>query len=202
LGREGAELNRFVENVSRYQNGEPLEAESFLDRAQPQGQEKVAAKEDAMNIKKSSSPKKKEKTTTASAYHRKKQNVNKTCKAPQESTTNRKSPLPPSMRVGSPFGKTHFAASGNGNGDDNATPATSGDAHLPCTSPKSSSKPEHTVHKSHPNRGKASKVCGCFGTKHKALTNCLYCGRISCELEGYDFCAYCGYMVEEIQSGE
>jgi hypothetical protein len=43
-------------------------------------------------------------------------------------------------------------------------------------------------------------VCGCYGTRHKALTNCLYCGRISCTLEGYDFCSFCGYMVEEVKA--
>eukprot|EP00536_Pseudo-nitzschia_multiseries_P017529 jgi/Psemu1/225415/e_gw1.1607.6.1 len=50
--------------------------------------------------------------------------------------------------------------------------------------------------KFHPTRGKAEIVCGCFGTRHKALTNCLYCGRISCEVEGYGFCPFCGLLVE------
>jgi hypothetical protein len=64
-----------------------------------------------------------------------------------------------------------------------------------------SSKPEtqQKVEKSRPSRGKATIVCGCFGTKHKALTNCLYCGRISCVEEGYDFCPFCGYCIEEIK---
>lgn len=50
-----------------------------------------------------------------------------------------------------------------------------------------------------PPRGKASRNCGCFGTLHKPLTNCLYCGRISCEMEGYDFCPFCGFLVEEVK---
>lgn len=54
------------------------------------------------------------------------------------------------------------------------------------------------VEKSRPTRGKAKKVCGCFGTFHTPLTNCLYCGRISCSEEGYDHCPFCGYMVEEV----
>jgi Putative zinc finger motif, C2HC5-type len=53
-----------------------------------------------------------------------------------------------------------------------------------------------------PPKGKASVVCGCFGTQHKALTNCLYCGRISCEREGYGFCAFCGYMVDEAKQSD
>lgn len=48
-------------------------------------------------------------------------------------------------------------------------------------------------------RGKASFCCGCFGTLHKALSNCLHCGRISCEKEGLDFCPFCGYLVEEVK---
>jgi hypothetical protein len=53
-----------------------------------------------------------------------------------------------------------------------------------------------------PPQGTASVVCGCFGTRHAALTNCLQCGRISCEREGYDFCPFCGFLVEEPNSSE
>ena len=51
-----------------------------------------------------------------------------------------------------------------------------------------------------PLQGKAKIVCGCFGTMHKALNNCLHCGRISCEREGYDYCPFCSYMVYEDRS--
>ena len=57
---------------------------------------------------------------------------------------------------------------------------------------------QEQVKKYHPTKGKASIVCGCFGSLHKPLTNCLYCGRISCAREGYDFCAFCGLQVEEV----
>eukprot|EP00934_Nitzschia_sp_Nitz4_P004703 Nitzschia sp. Nitz4//scaffold10_size219509//18466//19429//NITZ4_001395-RA/size219509-augustus-gene-0.212-mRNA-1//1//CDS//3329532821//4693//frame0 len=46
-------------------------------------------------------------------------------------------------------------------------------------------------------KGTPKRVCGCFGGLHKALTNCLHCGRISCEKEGYDFCPFCNILVEE-----
>lgn len=49
-------------------------------------------------------------------------------------------------------------------------------------------------------KGKAKKVCGCFGTKHKPLTNCLHCGRISCEAEGYDFCPFCHILIEDFST--
>lgn len=55
--------------------------------------------------------------------------------------------------------------------------------------------------KSRPPKGKASVVCGCYGTMHKPLTNCLYCGRISCEKEGYDYCPFCGMLVEQVTGG-
>ncbi len=48
-------------------------------------------------------------------------------------------------------------------------------------------------------KGKAKIICGCFGTKHKPLTNCLHCGRISCEVEGYDFCPHCHILIEDFR---
>jgi antitoxin (DNA-binding transcriptional repressor) of toxin-antitoxin stability system len=60
---------------------------------------------------------------------------------------------------------------------------------------------KNPVHKTRPTRGKATSVCGCFGAIHAPLTNCLLCGRISCTKEGYGFCAFCGYMVEEVKDG-
>lgn len=51
---------------------------------------------------------------------------------------------------------------------------------------------------SQPQWGKAKFNCGCYGTKYKALTNCLNCGRIICEREGYGYCPFCGHLVEDI----
>ena len=55
---------------------------------------------------------------------------------------------------------------------------------------------------SKPKTGKAKVVCGCFGNVHEALTNCLHCGRISCEKEGYDYCPHCSHLIEEIVSSD
>lgn len=69
------------------------------------------------------------------------------------------------------------------------------------TPPKELPMPqEEAVKPAPPPRGKAKFDCGCFGTLHGALTNCLYCGRIACEREGYGFCPFCGYLVEEVKS--
>ena len=39
------------------------------------------------------------------------------------------------------------------------------------------------------------RYCGCMGTQHRALTNCLNCGKVACAKEGYGPCTYCGAMV-------
>ncbi|GMH83433.1 hypothetical protein TL16_g09597 [Triparma laevis f. inornata] len=38
---------------------------------------------------------------------------------------------------------------------------------------------------------RTSPTCGCFGSLHKILTNCLTCGYLTCTLEVYDFCPHC-----------
>ena len=48
-----------------------------------------------------------------------------------------------------------------------------------------------------PMKGKAKVNCGCFGTIHKPLTNCLNCGRIICTREGYGYCPFCSFPVLE-----
>lgn len=72
----------------------------------------------------------------------------------------------------------------------------------PSTQQHLKTKIEPAAVASPPSKGVPSskRVCGCFGTVHKPLTNCLYCGRISCIQEGYDFCAFCGFLVSPPQS--
>ena len=54
---------------------------------------------------------------------------------------------------------------------------------------------------SKPQKGKpVNKICGCYGNKHKPLTNCLHCGRISCEVEEFDYCHFCGYLIQDFSS--
>ena len=48
-----------------------------------------------------------------------------------------------------------------------------------------------------PQKGKAKYNCGCFGTKHKALANCLHCGRIICQKEGFGYCPFCGFLITQ-----
>ena len=65
-------------------------------------------------------------------------------------------------------------------------------------SPKSARESKRNETPKPPQRGTASKVCGCFGTVHKPLTNCLHCGRIACETEGHDCCGFCGCLIEKM----
>mmetsp|Transcript_23048 Transcript_23048/g.26296 ORF Transcript_23048/g.26296 Transcript_23048/m.26296 type:complete len:323 (-) Transcript_23048:154-1122(-) len=67
-----------------------------------------------------------------------------------------------------------------------------------CIAIPTTKKKEEIEKISKPMKGQASYICGCFGTVHKALTNCLNCGRISCIKEGYDYCPFCGFLVDKI----
>ena len=61
-----------------------------------------------------------------------------------------------------------------------------------ATKPSSPPKPLSII----PLKTGVPKVlCGCFGTIHPVLTNCLICGRLQCEKEGYGFCPFCKYAI-------
>lgn len=63
---------------------------------------------------------------------------------------------------------------------------------------KAPAKPKGNVQRNQKQQKKESDAmmqCDCFGTVHKALTNCLNCGRIVCEKEGYGPCKFCGCPV-------
>ena len=44
--------------------------------------------------------------------------------------------------------------------------------------------------------------CGCYGTEHRAIGNCLSCGRIHCSEEGPGKCFHCGERLEIIKKRE
>ena len=44
-------------------------------------------------------------------------------------------------------------------------------------------------------RVRSERFCGCLGTRHAPLTNCMNCGKVACEAEGYGPCTYCGTLV-------
>ena len=89
--------------------------------------------------------------------------------------------------------KAHEAAHAQESDDKNAAKALA-----QSKSTKSARESKRNEAPNPPQRGTASKSCGCFGTVHKPLTNCLHCGRIACETEGYDYCGFCGYLIEKV----
>lgn len=63
--------------------------------------------------------------------------------------------------------------------------------------PMSSNQQTNPIPKNPNSRsgGASRKECGCYGTKHECLTNCLDCGRIACVEEGYGECFFCRKLV-------
>ena len=184
LGGKGQCLDDFVENVGRFQSGEPLIIAHGCggDVVTTEGVKRPPAQEKQTKL-----PSKPKKEALQARRNKQQQGKKSRVPAPPKSA-NRKSP-PPSARTADNAQKQQRPQ---------ASKSLSTDVPLSAEA-TAQTKLEFVVPKSHPKRGKASKVCGCFGTRHKPLTNCLYCGRISCVVEGYGFCPFCGYMVEEIK---
>ena len=179
LGSETPEILAFVENVGRYNRGEEV---TLLETSES------ASNEDSKP--KSSDTRTESQQVNSGNMNNKKSNKNEALQARRKQKKGR-TPPPPKKAV--------VSASMDSSGKKPPPPKKSqlNNAVSPNEISKEEEKP---VKKSHPKRGKAQIVCGCYGTKHEPLTNCLYCGRISCTREGYDFCPFCGWMIEEIES--
>jgi hypothetical protein len=190
LGNETSEIIEFVQNVGRFQRGEEVIITSTDDGTQTTDDSKPSAK--ASSLAESELPPQKQ--TPKNTNNSKKNNNIGALQALQ----GRRNQKQGKGRVPPPSKKAMKA-----NSTSQISDSESAAMELKTQSTEAShpSKPEtqQKVEKSRPSRGKATIVCGCFGTKHKALTNCLYCGRISCVEEGYDFCPFCGYCIEEIK---
>eukprot|EP00547_Thalassionema_nitzschioides_P004528 CAMPEP_0194206156 /NCGR_PEP_ID=MMETSP0156-20130528/5257_1 /TAXON_ID=33649 /ORGANISM="Thalassionema nitzschioides, Strain L26-B" /LENGTH=315 /DNA_ID=CAMNT_0038932599 /DNA_START=62 /DNA_END=1009 /DNA_ORIENTATION=- len=190
LGQGGENVISFVDDVGKFQRGETVKSSAInVSQEDKKGVETLAENENPENYIESSATKRNNR-----AQERKKQNgrgvgkaktkIDKKQKAKPVSYSNTSSikPNPSKMK----------------------DPALSSDR-VTDLDKKVQAQPPKKVQarppkKSQPTKGKASYVCGCFGTVHKPLTNCLYCGRISCVKEGYDFCPFCGIMLEKVES--
>jgi hypothetical protein len=179
LGDATPEILDFVDNVGLYHRGEPLTLAKPANNKQ--GNEANSKRPPAAKPAEAAPTSKANQTSKKDALQarRKNHNQNNKSRVPRPKTMN----PPPSAENNSTQSKT---------------PESTQQSTPPKEEPSEEEEPTRTVEKSRPGRGKAKTVCGCFGTKHKALTNCLYCGRISCVEEGYDYCAFCGLMVEEV----
>eukprot|EP00980_Cylindrotheca_fusiformis_P014964 scaffold4095_cov117-Cylindrotheca_fusiformis.AAC.21 len=179
LGNETPEISSFVENVGRFQRGEEVILPA-ADNETPTDDEKPTASDSA--------------TSNPLGQKQTRNQTNKKNKNNHQNNKQGKGRVPPPS-------KKAFASGNDGQSLDSSSPSVSKLTTLEVAQPPPPPQQETIpkIEKSRPTRGKATIVCGCFGTKHKALTNCLYCGRISCVEEGYDFCPFCGYMIEEIK---
>ena len=194
LGGQSPELTGFAENMSRYRRGEPLKGiidGNNNDAVVSSSQDDNAALDSfkAMAVGKNVEASKKGNSNN----NNKQKQGNNSRVPPWKNKTNRKSPPPPSTASAD-----ISSSSTNNKAQNQSTPSSSHPKSQNHQTKKSEQQHQAAVvvEKKYPSRGEAKKICGCFGTKHKALTNCLYCGRISCQVEGYDFCPFCGFMVE------
>jgi hypothetical protein len=181
LGDATPEILDFVDNVGLYHRGEPLTLAKPVSKKQ--GNEANSKPRPAAEPAEAPTLKANQ-TSKKDALQARRKNHNQNNKS----------------RVPRPKAK-HPPPSADNNSTQSKTPEITQQSAPPKEEPSEEEEPTQTVEKSRPGRGKAKTVCGCFGTKHKALTNCLYCGRISCVVEGYGHCPFCSLMVEEVKDG-
>ncbi len=197
LGGKSSEIDEFVENVGRYQQGEALvvgKSDGQTQTIAMQRETLPTRKDDSVN------PLSKYTSQTSSTGESTKDRLNQPKDAKKSRVPPPKSTIlrsPPSSSQTEQFEASQQISTNMNSSDPIGASVGKATPSLGLQQPIQ----QGIVHKSHPRKGKAKKVCGCFGTKHEPLTNCLYCGRISCTIEGYDFCSFCGYMVEEFKVG-
>jgi hypothetical protein len=194
---KSSELIGFVDNVCRYQKGEPLvydktKTTENSEVEHPNQHEGSSFDKDVALISVANTEPQTSKGTALQSRRNK-----------QKQTKSRVPP--PTNAAGKKSATLHSKAASNKTLPRQSSTQTrnqerqAGLSELPSSTNQAK---ERVVPKSHPERGKAKIVCGCFGTKHGPLTNCLYCGRISCSQEGYGFCPFCGFMVEQMNGDE
>ena len=203
LSSESDKLKSFVEDLGRYRRGEKLvhngdgddddfkEAEDSNTkppaRRQPESQKSLSVSNSQNNInnKSNKSNNQKQQKSRVPPPARRKSPPRAAIPSPSTESASVKSAVQSSAT-------TKMASSGN---DSTAI--------SPFSSQPTTTSTTKTVTKSRPTKGQRKvPVCGCFGTKHEPLTNCLLCGRISCVIETYDYCPFCSYMLEEIKVDE
>lgn len=179
LGSEDEESREFIKDLGRFQKGEPYEfvepaATASNSQQQPPPPPAVVA----------AAPAKKPTATT------------KAQKKEEPETNKKKEPA-----TGSSAGAKDGDSSSSSQDVPKESSQTDSNPDAAATAERKKTPPPRKKY-ALPPKGQAKRKCGCFGTLHKPLTNCLYCGRISCAEEGYDFCPFCGYLVEQVKAPE
>jgi hypothetical protein len=178
-----SEISEFVDNVGHYNRGEPLTFSASNEGSNARLPEKDLKPPSAPKQSLKPAPAPSNQSSKTAAVDSRKQNKKSSRVPPPKIKQHAQKPV---------YEKTQTQSEGLV-GD---KPAFEG------SSSKGSPEKSKTVEKLRPTRGEARTVCGCYGTYHKPLTNCLYCGRISCTEEGYDFCPFCGYLVDDVSDDQ
>lgn len=189
LGDPTPEIIAFVDNVGKFKNGEPLPVSADADSLPEGGGE---------------SKTKLQTISTAPSKNSAGLSSNQQPSSKQQALQSHRNTQPNKSRVPPPRNVVKGVSSTKASNTTNAA-AKAKKEKVTALKSSESQKPEdgdRVVEKRRPTKGKAEIVCGCFGNLHKPLTNCLYCGRISCIEEGYDFCPFCGYLVEDVVAGQ
>ncbi|CAJ1946403.1 unnamed protein product [Cylindrotheca closterium] len=197
LGSETPETKEFVLNVGRYQRGEEV---LYKIEKKEEQKEEESAKAQSSQVAQTNNA-----ASTGTNNANAKQNKKEALQARRNNNNpkqGKKGKVPPSAKnaTAAQTSNSQSAAAAASSTATKPTPTTAQSAGTSSTPPAASITTPITpiVQKSKPQRGKAEFVCGCMGTRDKPLTNCLYCGRIACEREGYGYCAYCGYLIEKM----
>mmetsp|Transcript_24207 Transcript_24207/g.57261 ORF Transcript_24207/g.57261 Transcript_24207/m.57261 type:complete len:330 (+) Transcript_24207:72-1061(+) len=206
LSSESDELNSFVEDMGRYHRGEKLSHNEAgdgddHDKADGSSNTKLPAHRQSES----------QKSSSLSISHNNTNNKNNKSRNQKQ----QKSRVPPPARKKSPprsavpSPSTEPVPSKSPSQSPASTKVTPSENTSAFTSLSSSqtaaaaAAATKTVAKSRPKKGQRKNPgCGCFGTKHEPLTNCLLCGRISCVIESYDYCPFCSYLLEEVKVDE
>ena len=208
LGSRDDAVKAFVEDVGKFQQGLPIETLDFGGSENPSNEgapQKPSQKPASENKSKSSSATStKQNTKNANAINATKQQpaTKGHTAASDKSVAAKKDQPAAATATAAATAKTSSNKNQNQKANANAKkkeqPVSSSKKETELNVEKEQPKKTHGP----PPKGKAKRNCGCFGTLHKPLTNCLYCGRIACQEEGYDFCPFCGYLVEEVKPPE
>lgn len=185
----------FVDNVERFQRGEPIaSSDDQLSTTRPPykdlDNENVSA---SLLEKPTTQPQGKQQSSLPIRLS--KQTPSAIPSQPNQKKQQGKSRVPPPKKKPTTIAKANANSSQEVGGDKKSMALASSSGNQP-------QQVVQEVQKTKPVRGKASRVCGCYGTYHQPLTNCLHCGRISCSEEGYDFCPFCGFLVEDVNDGQ
>jgi len=203
LSSESDELKSFVEDMGRYHRGEKLSHNEAgdgddHDKADGSSNTKLPAHRQSES----------QKSSSLSISHNNTNNKNNKSRNQKQ----QKSRVPPPVRKKSPPRAAVLSpstepvpskSSSQSSATTKVTPSDNKSTFTSLSSSQTTAATTKTVAKSRPKKGqRKNPVCGCFGTKHEPLTNCLLCGRISCVVESYDYCPFCSYWLEEIKVDE